>query len=72
MAYIFTPIMIIFGAMGIIKYCIVACVRSFFQRLIKTALTKRTLISYQNNIFILYTAEQESQLILDRFEEKNC
>jgi hypothetical protein len=57
--------------MTIVGYCIISCVRGLIQRLIKTTLTKQISHSYQNNILLLDT-EQESQLMLGKFEEKNC
>jgi hypothetical protein len=38
----------------------------------ETALTKQNLVSYQqNNLLFLDTIEQESQLMLTKFKEKN-
>jgi hypothetical protein len=55
-----------FEAMALIGYCVIPCVLTV--RLIETALTKPTPVSRQ---LLLNTAEIESQLMLNEFEEKN-
>jgi hypothetical protein len=36
-----------------------------------TALTKQSLLPYENNLFLLETQEHENQWLLNEFEEKN-
>jgi hypothetical protein len=47
-------------------------IRRFIQRLIETALTKQTPVSYPDNLLLLDTVKQKSQLMPAKFEEKNC
>jgi hypothetical protein len=62
-------LVIIFGTMALIGCCVIACIWGLILRLIETALTKQTSISDQ---LLLSTAEIESQIMLNEFEEKNA
>jgi hypothetical protein len=66
-----TSLVIVFGVMTLVRYCIIPHVQGLIQRLIETALTKQTPVSYQNNLLMLNATEDESQLMLAEFEEKN-
>jgi predicted PurR-regulated permease PerM len=68
---IFTSLTIVLGVMMTVGCYIIPCIRRLSQRLIKTALTKETPISYQNSLLVLDIMEHESQLMLRKFEEKN-
>jgi hypothetical protein len=50
MVSIFTSLIIVFGVMATVGCCISPCMRGLIQRLIDTALSKQTPVSYQNNI----------------------
>jgi hypothetical protein len=54
--------------MTLIGCCIIPCVHGLTIQLIETSLTKQTPVSHQ---LLLSTAEIESQLVLNEFEEKN-
>jgi hypothetical protein len=62
-------LVIIFGTMALIGCCVIPCIWGLILRLIETALTKQTSISDQ---LLLSTAEIESQIMLNEFEEKNA
>jgi hypothetical protein len=71
MVSIFTSVIIILGVMVTVGCCIIPCIRGLVQRLIETAVTKETPVSYQNNLFLLDTTECKSQLMLIEIEEKH-
>jgi hypothetical protein len=68
MASILTSLIDVSEAVTLIGCCIILCVRELTVQLIETALTKPTPVSHQ---LLLSTAEIESQLTLNEFEEKN-
>jgi hypothetical protein len=47
MTSILTSLLVVFGAMALIECCIIPCIWGLILRLIETALTKQTPISYQ-------------------------
>jgi hypothetical protein len=53
-------------------WCIIPCMRGLIQRLIEITLMKQTPASDPDNCLSLDTVEQESQLMLAKFKEKNC
>jgi hypothetical protein len=65
---ILTSLPVVFGAMALLGCCVIPCIWGLILRLIETALTKQTPVSYQ---LLLSTAEIESQIMLNEFEEKN-
>jgi hypothetical protein len=65
---ILTFLLAVFGAMALTGCCVIPCTQGLILRLIETALTKQTYISYQ---LLLSMAETESQIMLNEFEEKN-
>jgi hypothetical protein len=68
MTSILTSLLVVFGTMTLIGCCVIPCIQGLILRLIETALTKQTYISYQ---LLLSMAETESQIMLNEFEEKN-
>jgi hypothetical protein len=58
----------VFGAMALIECCVILCIWGLILRLIETAPTRQTPVSYQ---LLLSTAEIENQLLLNEFEEKS-
>jgi hypothetical protein len=60
------------GVLSTIGYCIIPCIQGLVKRLAEIDLSKQTLVSYQqNNLFLLDTVEQDSQLRLTKFEKKS-
>jgi hypothetical protein len=68
MTSILMSLIVVFGPMALIGCCVTPCIRVLILRLIETALIKQTPILHQ---LLLSTAEIESQIILNEFEEKN-
>jgi predicted PurR-regulated permease PerM len=71
MTSVFTSLMVVAGVLILVGCCILPSVRGLIQRVIETALTKQSLLPYQNNLFLLEMQEYENQWLLNEFEEKN-
>jgi hypothetical protein len=67
MTSILTSLIVVAGVLILVGCCIIPLI----QWLIETALTKQSPLPYQNNFFLLEMQEQESEQLLNEFEEKN-
>jgi hypothetical protein len=72
MVSICTSLIIVLGVMTTVGCYTIPCVRGLIQRLIEATLTKQTLVSHSDNLLLLNTVEQKSQLMLAKFKEKSC
>jgi predicted PurR-regulated permease PerM len=71
MTSILTSLIVVAVVLILVGCCIIPCIRGRIQQLIEAALTKQSLLPYQNNLFLLETQEYASQQFLNEFEDNN-